>query len=72
MNENSLSFATSQELFDELSKRYDAMLFIGYQDRSNTHYSVTFETKGTAPEIVGLASMSVRHVNRLVVEGSKD
>jgi|LauGreDrversion4_2_1035121.scaffolds.fasta_scaffold01998_23 hypothetical protein len=72
MSSTPLTFATTQELFDELAGRFDALMFVGYQDRSEKHYAMVFESKGTAPEIVGLAHMAVRHVNRLVVEGSKD
>lgn len=69
---NPLTFATTPELFEELASRFDAMLFIGYQDRTDKHYAMTYESKGSAPEIVGLSRMAERHVNRLVVEGTVD
>jgi len=69
---NPLTFATTQELFDELAGRFDAMMFVGYQDRSDKHYTMTFESKGSAPEIVGLSHMATRHVSKLVVEGGAD
>jgi hypothetical protein len=72
MSNGPLTFATTQELFEEIAGRFDAMMFVGYQDRSAKHYVMSFESKGSAPEIVGLAHMSLRHVNRLVVEGGAD
>lgn len=72
MSNSPLTFASTAELIEEIAGRFDAMLFIGYQDRSEKHYVMTYESKGSAPEIVGLSQMASRHVNRLVVEGSPD
>jgi hypothetical protein len=67
-----LNLATTAELFEELCGRFDSMLFIGYQDRSSKQYALTYESKGSAPEVVGLSHMVQRHISKLVVEGSAD
>jgi hypothetical protein len=72
MSNSSLDFFTTKELFTEIARRYDAFLFVGYKDRDERHYSMTYETKGTAPEIVGLGVIVKDHVMDLITGNEQE
>lgn len=66
-----LSMHTTTELLDEVSKRVDAFLFIGYQDRSKSSYALMTEFKGNSLEMVGLGEL-LRDRVKEIVTGSKE
>jgi hypothetical protein len=66
MREMPLDFYTTKQLFDELSKRFESFVFCGYIDRDDRNYALTFEFKGSAPEVIGVAYMLSSHVKNLV------
>lgn len=68
----SLSFYTSKQLFDELASRFGCFIYCGYIDRDKHRYALTIETKGNAPEVVGLASIMYDHTKNLVLSATGD
>lgn len=67
-----LAYYTTKQLFDELASRFDCFLFCGYMDRDETHYQLTMESKGTAPEILGLCEIASEHYKSLVKHSNGD
>jgi hypothetical protein len=61
-----LDFYTTKQLFDELAKRFESFAFCGYIDRDDRNYALTFEFKGSAPEVIGVAYLLSSHVKTLV------
>jgi len=61
-----LELATTAELMEEISKRVDAFVFLGYIDRSDKTYALVTETKGTSLEMIGLSWMLGESIKDMV------
>jgi hypothetical protein len=61
-----LELATTEELLEEVSKRVDAFVFLGYTDRTADSYALFTETKGSTPEILGLSWMLRDSIEEIV------
>jgi hypothetical protein len=61
-----LELATTNELMEEISKRVDAFVFLGYIDRSDKTYALVTETKGTSLEMIGLSWMLGESIKDMV------
>lgn len=54
-----LDFVTTAELLEELKKRFDSLLFIGYKDTSDKRSDYHVATNASLHEVIGLAATAV-------------
>lgn len=65
-NMQPIEFFTTKELLDEIRKRFDDVVFVGYASKTTKDDNYTFFMKGSIHSVHGLASMMQQ-----MLEGAK-
>jgi len=61
-----LEFAQTKDLLDELRRRFDDALFVGYQEKTNTLSDYVMFMQGSHHGVLGLLSMATMASERAV------
>jgi len=56
-NMQPIEYFTTKELLDELRKRFDEIVFVGYANKTSKDDNYTFFMKGSMHSVHGLAAM---------------
>lgn len=66
-NMQPIEYFTTKELLDEIRKRFDDVVFVGYTSKTDKDDNYTFFMKGSIHSVHGLASMMHQ-----MLEGARD
>lgn len=58
MEPDSLDLMTTEEIATHLAKRFDALILVGYRDRTEDQFGLTTFYAGGTPMVVGLLDMA--------------
>lgn len=61
-----LEFAQTKDLLDEIRRRFDDVLFVGYQEKTNTLSDYVLFLQGSHHGVLGLLSMAKMASERVV------